>query len=225
RKSFVGILGEGHGEIGGAMLPPPAGVWGIPADQLAALPGYGPDVEKNRADARALMQKAGYTADKPVALKVSTRNIPIYRDAAVIVIDQLKKIFFDAELDTVETANWFPKITRKDYQIGVNLTGSAVDDPDQQFYENYVCGSERNYSGYCNKEIDQMVDQQSIETDQDKRKKLVWEIDKKLQLDAARPIILHNDGATCWQPQVKGLTLMVNSSYNGWRMEDVWLDK
>jgi len=24
---------------------------------------------------------------------------------------------------------------------------------------------------------------------------------------------------------VKGLTLMVNSMFNGWRMEDVWLDK
>ena len=24
---------------------------------------------------------------------------------------------------------------------------------------------------------------------------------------------------------VKGLTLMVNSIFNGWRMEDVWLDK
>jgi hypothetical protein len=24
---------------------------------------------------------------------------------------------------------------------------------------------------------------------------------------------------------VKGLTLLVNSLFNGWRMEDVWLDK
>jgi hypothetical protein len=24
---------------------------------------------------------------------------------------------------------------------------------------------------------------------------------------------------------VKGLTIMTNSIYNGWRMEDVWLDK
>ena len=31
--------------------------------------------------------------------------------------------------------------------------------------------------------------------------------------------------ATCWNPQVKGLTLMVNSLFNGWRMEDVWLDQ
>jgi peptide/nickel transport system substrate-binding protein len=53
----------------------------------------------------------------------------------------------------------------------------------------------------------------------------VWEIDKKLQEDAARPIIFHELAATCMQPQVKGLTIMVNSIYNGWRMEDVWLDR
>ena len=88
----------------------------------------------------------------------------------------------------------FPKIARKDYQIGLNLTGSSVDDPDQQFYENYYCGSQRNYSGYCNKEIDQLTDQQSEEPDQIKRRKMVWDIDSKLQEDAARPIIMHNQG-------------------------------
>jgi len=30
------------------------------------------------------------------------------------------------------------------------------------FYENYVCGAERNYTGYCNPEFDRLVDQQSI---------------------------------------------------------------
>ena len=61
--------------------------------------------------------------------------------------------------------------------------------------------------------------------DQEKRRRLVWEIDKKLQEDEARPIIYHTRLATCMQPQLKGLTVMVNSQYNGWRMEDVWLDK
>ena len=27
------------------------------------------------------------------------------------------------------------------------------------------------------------------------------------------------------RPLLKGLTVMVNSIYNGWRMEDVWLDR
>jgi peptide/nickel transport system substrate-binding protein len=53
----------------------------------------------------------------------------------------------------------------------------------------------------------------------------VWEIDKKLQEDGARPIIAHYRQATCWKPRVKGLTMMVSSIFNGWRFEDVWLDQ
>jgi peptide/nickel transport system substrate-binding protein len=225
RKSFIDILAQGQGDIGGAMEPPPAGVWGMPADVLATVPGYDPDIAKNRAAAREIMTKLGYSADKHLAVKVAARNIPTYRDPAVILVDQLKEVWIDAELDTIETSAWFPKLARKDYQIGVNNTGSGVDDPDQQFYENYGCGSERNYTGYCNPELQKIFDQQSMETDQEKRKQLVWEIDRKLQEDVARPIIYHTRLGTCMQPQLKGLTVMVNSQYNGWRMEDVWLDR
>ena len=100
-----------------------------------------------------------------------------------------------------------------------------MDDPDQNFYENYACGSERNYTNYCNKELEALVEKQSMETDIEKRKKMVWEIDRKLQEDIARPIIYHERSGTCWQPHLKGYTQMVNSSYNGFRFEDLWLDK
>jgi peptide/nickel transport system substrate-binding protein len=225
RKAFIDILTEGQGKIGGAMLPPPTGLWGMPPEMLQTIPGYGPDVAQNRAEARAIMQKLGYGPDKKLEVKVSTRNVATFRDPAVILIDQLKEIYVDGVLETIETANWHAKVTRKDYMVALNATGSGVDDPDQQFYENYACGSPRNYSGYCNPELDKKFDEQSKEADQEKRKKLVWEIDKKLQEDAARPIIFHELAATCMQPQVKGLTVMVNSIYNGWRMEDVWLDR
>ncbi|MBI3515996.1 MAG: peptide ABC transporter substrate-binding protein [Proteobacteria bacterium] len=225
RKSFIDILSEGKADAGGTMQPQPEGVWGMPPEMLKTIPGYGDDLAASRAEARKLMEKAGYGPNKRLALKISTRNIPTYRDPAVILIDQLKEIYIDAELEVVETANWFSKVARKDYAIGLNLTGNAVDDPDQSFYENYACGSERNYTRYCNKELEVLFDKQSMETDLEKRKKLVWEIDKKLQDDVARPIILHGRAATCWQPQVKGVTLMVNSSYNGWRFEDAWLDR
>ena len=225
RKSFIDILTEGQGKIGGAMLPPPEGQWGMPTEMLQTLPGYGPDVQKNRAEARQIMEKLGYGPDKRLEVKVSTRNVATYRDPAVILIDQLKDIYIDGVLDTVETANWHTKVTRKDYMVALNATGNGVDDPDQQFYENYACGSDRNYSGYCNPELDKKFDEQSVQSDQEKRKRLVWDIDKKLQEGGARPIIYHQIGATCMQPQVKGLTMMVNGIYNGWRMEDVWLDK
>src|SRR4029077_14017554 len=225
RKGFIDILAEGQGDIGGAMQPPPQGVWGMPPEILRKLPGYDPDVGKNRTEARGVMEKAGYGPEKRLAVKGSVRNTPPFRDPAVILIDQLRDIYIDGELEVIETATWFPKVYRKDYKVGLNLTGAGVDDPDAQFFENYACGSDRNYTGYCNPEIDKLFDQQSMERDQEKRRRLVWEIDKKLQEDGARPILFHNRFATCWQPQLKGLTIMVNSLFNGWRMEDVWLDK
>jgi peptide/nickel transport system substrate-binding protein len=42
-------------------------------------------------------------------------------------------------------------------------------------------------------------------------------VPRKLQEDGARPMIYHHRAATCWYPQVKGLTVLVNSVYNGSR--------
>jgi peptide/nickel transport system substrate-binding protein len=197
----------------------------MPEEMLRTIPGYDPDVQKNRTEAREIMKKLGYGPDNRLQVTVSSRNVPNFRDPAIILIDQLKEIGVDAVLETTETANWQPKVTRKDYKIAMNATGSGVDDPDQQFYENYACGAERNYSGYCNPELEKKFNEQSEMVDQEKRKKLVWEIDRKLQEDGARPIIFHLRNASCMQARVKGLTIMVNSIFNGWRFEDVWLDQ
>ena len=58
-----------------------------------------------------------------------------------------------------------------------------------------------------------------------KRRQLVFEIEQKLSEDVARPIILHNRGATCWHPHVKGAAVHVNSIYNAWRWDNIWLEK
>jgi peptide/nickel transport system substrate-binding protein len=224
-QAFIDILGEGQGNIGTAMLPAPEGQWAMPKEMMQKLPGYDPDVAKARAEAQKIMQGLGYGPDKRLAAKISSRNLPMYRDAASILADQLKNIYIDLELDLVETANWLPRLVRSDFVFAQSLVGSGLDDPDQNFYENYVCDSNRNYTHTCDHDLDKMIDQQSQETDLEKRKKLVWEIDSRLQQRGVRPILFHIRSATCWRPEVKGIKLMVNSIYNGWRMEDIWLDK
>ena len=225
RKAFIDILNQGDAQDGGTMQPLKDGIWGLPEDMLRSVPGYGTDVEKNREEARALMKKAGYGPDKHLKLKIATRGISLYKDPAVILASQLKDIWIDADVDIIETTQWFPKVARKDYSVGLNTTGNGVDDPDQNYYENFSCKSERNYTGYCNPEIEKLFDVQSQETDIEKRKKIVWEIDRKLLEDGARPVIMWNRAAICMQPFVKGYVASVNSVYNGFRFEDVWLDK
>jgi peptide/nickel transport system substrate-binding protein len=223
-QAFIDILAEGQGDIGTVLQPAPAGLWGMPPDLLKDLPGYDPDVKKNRQKARAIMEKLGYGPNKRLKVKLSTRDLPLYRDPAVILLDQLKEIYFDAELEPVETATYFPKIRRKDFIIGLNLQTSGPD-PDPTLDLFYGCESSLNWDGYCNAEIDRMIEQQSSEADERQRRQQVWAIERKLAEDVARPIIFYASAGSCWHPHVKGVTLMVNSVFNSYRYEDIWLDK
>jgi ABC-type oligopeptide transport system substrate-binding subunit len=57
----------------------------------------------------------------------------------------------------------------------------------------------RNYTGYCNPEVDKLIEQESAEPDREKRKQLVWQIERRLAEDGARPIIFYPRGATYTQ--------------------------
>ena len=140
------------------------------------------------------------------------------------MIDQLKHVYINGELELIDTAQYFPKILRKDFTVALNLQTSGPD-PDPILKLFYGCGSSLNWDGYCNPEIDKLVEKQSIEGDPGRRKQVLWAIERKLAEEGARPIIFYSRGGTCWQPYVKGLTIMVNSVFNGNRREDVWLDK
>ena len=225
RKAFSDILSRGVYNIGGAMLAPPEGLWGWSKEFMASVPGYGADVEKSREEGRKIMRELGYGPDKMLQLKVSTRNIADYRDASVVLIDHLKSVYIQGELEPLDSAVWYARLLRKDYAVGMNVQGTGIDDPDVMFFENYLCGAERNYTAYCNPELEKLFHQQSMMQDQDARRKIVWEIDQKLQEDGARPVVYQSQGGTCWWPRVKGLNLAVNSIYNHWRFEDVWLDR
>jgi len=160
RKAFIDTLTQGQDEIGGVLQPSPEGLWGMPAELLQQLPGYDPDVQKNRAQARAIMEKLGYGPDNRLKIKVSTRQLPIFRDPAVILIDQLKEVYIDGELEIIETTSYYPKIRRKDFTVGLNLQTSGPD-PDLILDLVYGCGSSVNWDGYCNPEVDKLIEQQS----------------------------------------------------------------
>ncbi len=69
-----------------------------------------------------------------------------------------------------------------------------------------------------------MIDAQPRELNRDRRLKMVWEIQRKLEADVARPMLgWRNEYFTRW-PYVKNL-LPHNALYNYGRMQEVWLDK
>ncbi len=223
RRALVQAVYQGGGIIGASMAPKPWGFWGIGDKDLAGLPGYGKPAEE-KARAKKMMAEVGFSPEKPLRVELATRAIAIYVDMASFVINELKQIGIEATLKQVETAQWHAMAVRGEYQIGANLTGLGADDPDGNFYENYACGSPRNYTHYCSEQVMKMIDVQSQEVDHKKRYAMVVAIQKKLEEDAARPILSWRlDYFTAW-PYVKGF-VPHNNVYNNGRMQDVWIDK
>jgi peptide/nickel transport system substrate-binding protein len=222
RRGMIQAVHQGGGILGAAMAPKPHGVWGLLEKDLATLPGYGKPADM-KAQARKLLAEAKITPQAPLKVEMVTRAIALYVDMASFVINELKQVGIEAALKQIETAQWHAMATRGDYQIGANLTGIGPDDPDANFFENYACGSPRNYSAYCNEQVMKMIEAQSQELDPKKRLAQVWAIQKKLEEDAARPILgWRLDYFTVW-PHVKNL-VPHQSIYNFGRMQEVWRD-
>jgi len=223
RNSLIKTVYKGGAVRGSAMIPQPHGHWGLTPEQLDTLPGYG-DAEKNKAEARKILAEEGYGPDKPLKVVVSTRSVQAYVESANWMLGELKQVGIETTLEQTEVGTWYAKIARRDFQIGSNQTAVTIDDPDAQFYENFTCGSTRNYADYCNPEMEKKYAAQSMETDDAKRVELVHEIDMQLMREVARPYLAYRLNFYAHYPYVKNWIPHV-SSYNCWRMAEVWLDK
>jgi peptide/nickel transport system substrate-binding protein len=223
RRGLIQAAHQGGAVLGTAMVPKPYGVWGMLEKDLLTLPGYG-KAEDMKAQSKKLLAEAGITTQNPLKVEMGVRAIAIYLDMASFVINELKQVGIEGTLKQIETAQWHATATRGDYQIGANLTGLGTDDPDANFYENYACGSPRNYSQYCSEEMMKAFERQSQELDPKKRLAMVIEIQKRLEQDAPRPILAQRLDYYAHWPHVKGLVAH-NNVYNFSRFQDVWRDK
>jgi peptide/nickel transport system substrate-binding protein len=223
RRAYTQAVHRGSAVVGASLSPKPWGVWGLLDKDLVQLPGYGRAAEE-KARARKRLAEAGFTAANPLKVEIVTRGIAIYLDFASYVVSELKQVGLDVSLRQIETAQWHPMITRREYQIAANLTGLGVDDPDANFYENYACGSSRNYGDYCDEQVTRLIEQQSQETDFQKRLALVWQIQKKLEEDAARPTMGWRTDHFAHHPWVRNL-VPHNVTYNWPRLQETWLDR
>jgi peptide/nickel transport system substrate-binding protein len=223
RRAYVTAVHSGSAIIGASLLPKPWGAWGLLEKDVSQLPGYGKSAQ-DKERARRLLAEAGFGPGKPLRVEMVTRAIAIYLDFASFVVNELKAVGVEATLKQVETAQWHPMVTRREFQIGANLTGLGLDDPDASFYENYACGSPRNYGDYCDEGVMRLIDEQSQELNPTKRMALVAQIQRKLEEDAARPTMGWRVDRFAHHAYVKNL-IPHQVVYNCCRLQDVWLDK
>jgi peptide/nickel transport system substrate-binding protein len=157
RDPMIASCVFGHGTAVSTIFPP---------DYWAAL-----QVDPEPVDldgAKALMATAGY-ADGFKTTITSWSEYSFLSNAAIVLQEQLKSIGIDAELVLLDAATMISTVYgSKDYDLAVTGTSGYVD-AHGLMLDNFQTGAGGNFVAYTNPDVDDLIQQGKVETDQAKR--------------------------------------------------------
>ena len=218
RANYIEVVQQGWFLLptGGGFYP--VGQWAMPEERVKAITGYNfDDPAGNKEQARQILADAGFA---PGELK------PVYRIWSVVqqdlppIIEDLKAVGFDPQIEILETARAYQAWSDGDFDIGHHSFWQAGIDPDVILYEHFYTGSDRNYNRYSNPEYDRLVDLQSATVDPEERKVIAWDAMEVALRDQAKIIISHStylpghhEDMRGWMPGINYLSYGMHNRY------------
>jgi peptide/nickel transport system substrate-binding protein len=206
----------------GALLRPGT-EYALPEVDLQKLPGFGKDMEKNRAEAKKLLAEAGYPNGFKVVFKNRNVKLP-YQDFAVYAIQEWRKIGIEAENRPLETAAWFSDgRDTGNFELIMGPTVEASDDADV-FLRRYTTGDSQNWGRFSDPVVDDLFSRQARTLDPAERRKLIHQLQKRVLEHAYyMPGLWWSRNVVHWA-KVKNYVAPPNH-YANQKLQDVWLSE
>ena len=217
RPGYIKAIQFGAGVLGGYV--PPSSAYALPESELVKLPGYGPDIEASRAQAKKLLAEAGF----PDGFKTTFTQRKGSDDLAIYVQDQMRRVGIEATISILDSGPAYDAAVKRNFDILPWGHGLALDDPDAHYTELYLCNAPRSYSGLCDDKIDALFLKQSAELDPEKRKQLVWELEKYAVPQVVKVVLSWTIGRSANWNHLRGWERKA-SGYNTWHHKHIWMD-
>ncbi len=212
------VLMQGDGVVGGHLVP---GAWGMNAEDLAKMPGYGADIEANRAEARRLLAEAGFPDGFETTL-TARKAAGTHEDRALFLADQFAKIGVKAALQVQESAVYFETMNNRQFDVATNVISALTDDPDFLIGPFHTTDGALNYSGVSVPEIDALFLEQTQETDPARRLELARQLELA-SMNAFGTVVLYFKGKfVVTSSRVRGFVMHPEPDNNR-RYQNVWL--
>ena len=195
-------------------------------DAATRCPATTPMWRRTATEAARSCSALGYGPDKRLQLKVSDpRHFP-YRDPAVILIDHLRQIYIEAELELLDTQPLVRQPGAQGLQRRAEPTAAPARRSGPEFLrELRLRLGAQLHRLLQSRDWSKLFDQQSM----DDRPGQAPEagVGDRPEAAGGRRAADHLSARVrhVLAAAVKGVSPMVNSIYNGWRFEDVWLDR
>jgi peptide/nickel transport system substrate-binding protein len=195
----------------------------LPPEELKKLPGFWPDINKSREEAKRLLKEAGVPHLK---VKLVNRNVAEpYTPGGIFAIDQWRRIGVEVEHSQLETKLFFDAMKDGNFDVLVEFISDFADDPSAQFDKLLTkAKSSQAASGHTDTKLDDLFDKQAGEIDPVKRKAIAHEFERYALTQAYAVPLLWWQRIITNNVKVKGWEHQANH-FTGQDLVDVWLDQ
>jgi peptide/nickel transport system substrate-binding protein len=213
REQIVQVVYGGRGTVGGP-IPPTLEEWKPIA--AARLPNYRRD--PNRA--KQLLQQAGQGSVAVKMMPIPT--VPEAVQLAQVLKEQLAPAGFNVELEQVDFATFLARWRGSNFDTFVSLNGGAID-PDIHLSRHIATGGSTNVFKFSSTEIDQLLAQARVATDQAKRVEMYARVQRLIAEQVPFLFIAYADLFAVTRIQVQGFVL--SSTRTMTPLAETWLSR
>jgi oligopeptide transport system substrate-binding protein len=153
--------------------------------------------------AQELMRAAGFTAERPLRITLSTTTNAVTRQTIAPLQEMWRKIYVDLQVSQSDTQVNYQKLEDGDYDVGTAGWVADYNDP-SNFLDVLRTGGGNNYGRYSNPKFDALLDQAAAERDLLKRGELLAQAEQTMLDDYPLVFIRFQTQPAIVQPYVKG---------------------
>jgi peptide/nickel transport system substrate-binding protein len=175
------------------------------------------------AQARALLQEAGYAPGTlNVVFKVTT-NYPYHVESAQIIAEWAREAGVNMTIEQLTWADWLSQVwVDRDFEMTM-MNFFTIWEPDRLYYSLFHSTGGFNYRNISNPTVDALTEQARGEVDPDARIALYRQI-QQLMFDEVLDVVLwYRNGSIAALPAVGGLDTLVHPNGSNLNFHKVWL--
>lgn len=169
--------------------------------------------------------KEFYDQADPKPTEIVVKVSPTYPDQvkmAELMQPALKEIGIDLKIEQLEWSTWIDTVVvNGDYDLEIVLI-SGGSDPDDFFYQWHHTGEVFNIQRYSDPEMDALLDEGRTTVDQEARKEIYFQIQKKLLEDLPMAHIIYRDQIMATSAAVQNFPMRLDSML---RFVETWLNE
>ncbi|MBI2907660.1 MAG: ABC transporter substrate-binding protein [Chloroflexi bacterium] len=212
---------------GGAYYPgygyvQPGSPFGLPEQELMAMPGFRKPRDQDIAEARKLLAEAGFPGGFKTNL-IASSSIHV-KEAAEFSKTELGKLGIDASVTILETGAFRDRLFKTTFEASVVADTFSDPEPDLVLGEPYLTNSPKNSGKWSSQKFDELYSQQSRTADPARRREVLLEMQRLIHAEAPRFVITWAGRYAAWWPEFKGWMPGTNVYVNN-RFQDAWLAK